>query len=78
LIQVALACAHARSGDPALIAVYLGKGDAFGRGPMGFGMSYADQAEKTTPRSMKGGRSGRVDVQSSTERGRKLQIHVAF
>ncbi len=58
-----LARAHARSGDPAMIAGYLGKSDAFDRALMRFGMSYADQAEKDHAAFMKAVRSGRVEVQ---------------
>jgi uncharacterized protein (DUF2252 family) len=58
-----LARAHARSGDPAMIAGYLGKSDAFDRALMRFGMSYADQAERDHGEFMKAVRSGRVEVQ---------------
>jgi hypothetical protein len=57
-----LARAHARSGDPAMIAGYLGKSDAFDRAIMGFGMSYADQAERDHAAFMKAVRSGRIEV----------------
>lgn len=42
----ALARAHARSGDAAMISGYLGKSDAFDRAIARFGFSYADQAER--------------------------------
>jgi hypothetical protein len=58
-----LARAHARSGDPAMIAGYLGKSDAFDSALMRFGMSYADQAENDHALFMKAVRSGRIDVQ---------------
>jgi uncharacterized protein (DUF2252 family) len=58
-----LARAHARSGDPAMIAGYLGKSDAFDRSLMRFGMSYSDQAEKDHATFMKAVRSGRIEVQ---------------
>jgi uncharacterized protein (DUF2252 family) len=58
-----LARAHARSGDPAMIAGYLGRSDAFDRGLVSFGMSYADQAEKDHSVFMKAVRSGRVEAQ---------------
>jgi uncharacterized protein (DUF2252 family) len=58
-----LARAHARSADPAMIAGYLGKSDAFDRALMRFGMSYADQAEKDHAEFMKAVRKGRVEVQ---------------
>jgi uncharacterized protein (DUF2252 family) len=58
-----LARAHARSGDPAMIAGYLGKSDVFDRAVWDFGLSYADQAEKDHAAFMKAVRSGRVEVQ---------------
>ncbi len=42
----ALARAHARSGDPALIAGYLGKGDGFDQAVADFSVAYADQTER--------------------------------
>ena len=41
-----LARAHARSGDPACIAEYLGRGDAFAEGIVEFAGAYADQVER--------------------------------
>ena len=41
-----LAHAHARSGEPATIAEYLGKGDAFDRAVADFAIAYADQNER--------------------------------
>jgi uncharacterized protein (DUF2252 family) len=58
-----LARAHARSGDPAKVAGYLGKSDVFDRAVTYFGESYADQAEKDHAAFMKAVRSGRVEVQ---------------
>jgi uncharacterized protein (DUF2252 family) len=42
----ALARAHARSGDPAMISGYLGKNDAFDQAIATFAELYADQAER--------------------------------
>jgi NAD(P)H-dependent flavin oxidoreductase YrpB (nitropropane dioxygenase family) len=42
----ALARAHARSGEPAKIAGYLGKGDQFDEAIADFAAAYADQAER--------------------------------
>jgi uncharacterized protein (DUF2252 family) len=42
----ALARGHARSGDPALIAGYLGDGAAFGHAAGDFAATYADQTER--------------------------------
>ena len=58
-----LARAHARSGDPTMIAGYLGKSDVFDRAVMDFSESYADQAEKDHAQFMKAVRNGRVEVQ---------------
>ena len=41
-----LARAHARSGDPAQIAGYLGKGDTFDKALLRFAIIYADQVEQ--------------------------------
>jgi hypothetical protein len=41
-----LARGHARSGDPLLLAGYLGNGDAFAQALAKFGSAYADQTEK--------------------------------
>ena len=41
-----LARAHARSGDPAAIAGYLGKSDRFDRAIGDFSVAYADQDER--------------------------------
>ncbi len=42
----ALARAHARSGNPAVIAGYLGRGDAFDKAIASFAVAYADQTER--------------------------------
>ena len=41
-----LARGHGRSGDPAVIAGYLGSGDGFAEALARFGLAYADQTEK--------------------------------
>ncbi|MFV2142779.1 DUF2252 domain-containing protein [Isoptericola sp. G70] len=41
----ALAKSHARSGDPAAIAAYMGRGPAFADGILGFGRAYAEQTD---------------------------------
>jgi uncharacterized protein (DUF2252 family) len=41
-----LARAHARSGEPALISGYLGKGDTFDQAIAAFAVAYADQVER--------------------------------
>jgi uncharacterized protein (DUF2252 family) len=61
-----LARAHARSGDPAAIAGYLGKSDAFDRAIARFSMSYADQAERDHATFLEAIRRGQI--QASPER----------
>ncbi|MGA8447566.1 MAG: DUF2252 family protein, partial [Roseiarcus sp.] len=46
LCAKALACAHARSADPAVIAGYLGKGDAFDSALSSFAMAYAARTQE--------------------------------
>jgi hypothetical protein len=46
LCGATLAKAHARSGDPAAIAGYLGSGPAFDRALAAFAEAYADQNER--------------------------------
>ena len=58
-----LARAHARSGDPAMIAGYLGKSDVFDRAITGFAVSYADQAERDHARFKHAIRIGKIEVE---------------
>jgi hypothetical protein len=55
-----LARAHARSGDPAAIAGYLGSGDGFDRALARFAESYADQNERDYAALKAAVESGRV------------------
>jgi hypothetical protein len=57
-----LARAHAKSGDPAIIASYLGKGDRFDRALAKFAVAYADQTERDHGALLKAVRAGRVTV----------------
>jgi hypothetical protein len=57
-----LARAHARSGAPAQISGYLGKGDAFDKAIAAFSIAYADQTERDHAIFKKAGRSGRIEV----------------
>jgi uncharacterized protein (DUF2252 family) len=59
-----LARAHARSGDPAMIAGYIGKSDVFDSAVMRFSVNYADQAEKDHAAFMQAIREGRIEVQA--------------
>ncbi len=59
----AVASAHARSGDPAMIAGYLGKGDAFDLAVAKFSTAYADQAERDHAAFMDAIRKGQIEVE---------------
>jgi uncharacterized protein (DUF2252 family) len=60
----ALARAHARSGNPARIAGYLGRGDAFDQAIGRFAVAYADQTERDHAALMAAVRSGRVPAET--------------
>jgi uncharacterized protein (DUF2252 family) len=59
-----LARAHARSGDPAMIAGYIGKSDVFDKAVAAFSKAYADQAEQDHAVFQKAIREGRVEAQA--------------
>jgi hypothetical protein len=56
----ALARAHARSGDAAMIAGYMGSGGIFDEAICDFAVDYADQAEQDHQAFVKAVRDGRV------------------
>jgi uncharacterized protein (DUF2252 family) len=58
----ALARAHARTGDPARIAGYLGKSDAFDAAIEKFAAAYADQTERDYALLVKAVRAGRIQT----------------
>ncbi len=58
----ALARAHARSGEAATIAGYLGRGDAFDRAIVEFAESYADQTERDHASLVGAIGSGRIEA----------------
>ncbi len=58
----ALALAHARTGDPAMIAGYLGSGAAFDDAIVKFAESYGDQTECDYDALLKAIKSGRIKV----------------
>ena len=60
----ALARAHARTGDPARIAGYLGKSDAFDEALEKFSLAYADQTERDHGELVKAIRAGRIRANS--------------
>jgi uncharacterized protein (DUF2252 family) len=57
-----LARAHAKSGDPAMISSYLGKGDRFDRALAKFAVAYADQTERDHAGLLKAIRAGSVTI----------------
>ena len=56
----ALARAHARSGDPAVIAGYLGKGRAFERAISEFAIAYAERTRRDHARFVEAATAGRI------------------
>jgi uncharacterized protein (DUF2252 family) len=63
----ALARAHARTGDPAQIAGYLGKKPTFEEAIANFGTSYADQNERDYERFLKAVHAGKFPADSDAE-----------
>jgi hypothetical protein len=57
-----LARAHARSGEPALIAGYLGDSDTFDKAIVEFSVVYADQSERDHEAVVKAAKDGRLEV----------------
>jgi len=57
-----LARAHARSGEPALIAGYLGESEIFDEAIANFAIAYADQSERDHEALMKAVRAGKLEV----------------
>jgi len=62
-----LARSHARSGDPAMIAGYLGKSEVFDAAMVAFTAAYADQTERDHAALRKAARQKKIDV--TIERG---------
>jgi hypothetical protein len=58
----ALALAHAKSGDPAVIAGYCGKSEALDEAISKFAMGYAKQTEQDYEALAKAKRTGRIKV----------------
>jgi uncharacterized protein (DUF2252 family) len=61
---VALARAHARSGDAAAITGYVGTGSAFANAIVAFAEAYADQTERDHAALLEAIRSGRVEART--------------
>jgi uncharacterized protein (DUF2252 family) len=62
----ALARAHARAGQPALIAGYLGKGTQFDEACAEFATAYAGQNERDYEALVRAVRQGRIEVQTES------------
>jgi uncharacterized protein (DUF2252 family) len=62
LCGATLAHAHARSGQPALLAGYLGKSDTFDDALAAFAVAYAEQTERDHERFTQAVTSGRIDA----------------
>jgi len=58
-----LAHGHARSGDPVMIAAYLGSGNAFDRAVSAFAEAYADQNERDYGALMEAIDAGRLPAE---------------
>jgi hypothetical protein len=58
----ALALAHAKSGDAAMLAGYVGNSDELDEAMIRFAFSYAEQNEKDYDALVKAARSGRIQV----------------
>jgi hypothetical protein len=66
LCGAVLARAHARSGDPAQIAGYLGKSDSFDKALEEFAFRYADQNDADYAAFKQAAAEGKVGVQAGT------------
>jgi uncharacterized protein (DUF2252 family) len=60
-----LARAHARTGDPARLAGYLGKNEAMDRAIGSFAVAYADQTERDHAKFVKAIRAGRIHARGA-------------
>ena len=63
----ALARAHARSGDPAVIAGYIGKGEALADAIANFAVAYAERNERDHAALVAAVRAGRVEAETEGE-----------
>jgi len=63
----ALALAHAKSGDAAMIAGYVGKSEVLDEAMVKFAFAYADQTEKDYQALVSAAKSGRIKVASVKE-----------
>ena len=58
----ALALAHAKSGDAAMISGYVGNSEELDEAMAQFGVAYADQTEKDYKKLVAAAKSGRIEV----------------
>jgi hypothetical protein len=65
-----LARAHARTGDPARIAGYMGKTEAFDEAIPKFAVAYADQTGRDYASFLKASRAGRIRPRSGASSSR--------
>jgi uncharacterized protein (DUF2252 family) len=65
----ALALAHAKSGDAALLSGYLGNSDTLDQAILSFANTYAEQNERDYQALQKAAASGRIKVASASEAG---------
>ncbi len=63
----ALARAHARTSDPAMIAGYLGKSDAFDQALVRFAFAYADQTERDHAALARAVKEGRLQAEKDQD-----------
>jgi len=63
----ALALAHAKSGDAAMIAGYAGNSDELDKAMVNFAFAYADQNEKDYAALVAAAKSGRIEVAGAAE-----------
>jgi hypothetical protein len=63
----ALALAHAKSGDAAMIAGYAGKSDVLDKAMARFAFAYADQTENDYQSLAAAAKSGRIKVSETAE-----------
>jgi hypothetical protein len=64
----ALALSHARSGTPAMLSGYMGKGDVFDRAIAAFSIAYADQNEKDHTAMERAVKTGKMKAVFESER----------
>jgi NAD(P)H-dependent flavin oxidoreductase YrpB (nitropropane dioxygenase family) len=63
----ALALAHAKSSDPAILSGYMGNSDELDEAISRFAFSYADQTEKDHAALAEAAKSGRIMVAGESE-----------